>query len=656
MRVTTVFILLGVMAISGVAGAALPKNQKYVPLRASLENESPVETSGDAVLTRGSQRSSLDDPIGVLDTAGTTWYDEQQWTTCGKQIAIDAEGYVHHVWTKGMASGSTQRRIYYNVWSPSTSNFTLPNGNNPIGSRVDNSYKAGYANVAVNAQGVAFPTYHALAAAGEIAHTIVGIDFAPRLGGFVLAEVPFPDDNKIIYPKIACDINGMVQLTATEGLPANFGYYARGIPHFTEGNGDSVQWGEGFLEADSTYFLTRDIATSFRSNKVAMAWLFWDSRESTDWYGVNLFVKTSTDGGNTWGTPINITAYPPIDTNCVHNGGEITVCNADTLRPANDLSVIIDQNDVVHVAFTARGMWYWDEEGTIGPWIHNDKISSIWHWDEQHNEFNIVAERPFGTLSHSPGATQTMCQRPNLAVDTTTGYLYCSYQMYDTTQWSESGYEMADAWVTVSTNGGRTWSAGTNVTNTNAGENAAPGASRSERDISLARFVSGGMIHMQYQLDLDAGTAINSEAEGVATNNPIIYQRIPIDQIPTRPLINPFRILRNDSTGYPRGLDTTASSTDHPTLTPNRFALYQNYPNPFNPTTTIQFDLADESMVSLRIYDVTGREVAALLANERLTAGAHVMEFNGKNLASGVYFYCLETQFDKQTRKMVLMK
>lgn len=656
MRLRTVWIILWVCTLFGLALAKLPKNERLMPQLISSENENPSPVAVQTAPERGPARRSLDDPIGTLDTCGTTWYDEQQYTTMGKQIAVDAMGYVHHVWTKGMANGSVQRRIYYNAWNPATSNFFLPNTTNPIGVRVDNSYKAGYVNLAVDQNGIAYPAYHAIAVQGQTAHTVVGIDYNAHLGGFALGEIPYADDQKIIYPKIACDISGNLQVVATEGLPANFGYYAHGVPSFSEGNGDSVHWEDGFVAADSTYFLTRDIATSFHSNRVAIAWLFWDSRESSDWYGVNLFVKTSTDGGTTWGAPINVTNYPAIDTNCVNNGGAVEICNGDSLRPYTDLSVIFDQNDVLHIAFTARPMFYWDVDGSVGPWIHNNAISSIWHWDEQHQEFNIMAERPYGTLNYSVGKTQSMCHRPNLAIDTTTGYLYCSYQMFDTTQYSESGYEQADAYVTVSTDGGRTWSAGTNVTNTNGGEGAAPGDSRSERDISLAEFVTGGIIHMQYQLDLDAGTAINTEAEGTPTNNPIVYQRIPVSLIPTRPLINPYRTLRNDSTGYPRGLDTTGSAVDLPTLLPGQFALYQNYPNPFNPTTSIQFDLSTETMVSLRIFDVTGREVTSLVHNERMAAGAHVLSFDGSAMASGVYFYRLETPTSSQTRKMVLMK
>jgi len=95
-------------------------------------------------------------------------------------------------------------------------------------------------------------------------------------------------------------------------------------------------------------------------------------------------------------------------------------------------------------------------------------------------------------------------------------------------------------------------------------------------------------------------------------------------------------------------------------IIPTEFSLSQNYPNPFNPTTKIEYGLPLEGAVSLKIFDVTGREVMTLV-NEIQTAGIHAVNFNGVNLASGMYFYRIEVQSvnDKKyefTRRMVLIK
>ena len=77
---------------------------------------------------------------------------------------------------------------------------------------------------------------------------------------------------------------------------------------------------------------------------------------------------------------------------------------------------------------------------------------------------------------------------------------------------------------------------------------------------------------------------------------------------------------------------------------PLAFTLYQNFPNPFNPVTTIAFDLPEQSVVTLKIYDVLGREVAKLINNEVLDDGTQEVEFDGSRFASGVYFYQLTAQ------------
>jgi Secretion system C-terminal sorting domain len=94
--------------------------------------------------------------------------------------------------------------------------------------------------------------------------------------------------------------------------------------------------------------------------------------------------------------------------------------------------------------------------------------------------------------------------------------------------------------------------------------------------------------------------------------------------------------------------------------TPTEYSLQQNYPNPFNPSTKIDFSLASDSKVTLKVYDVLGRQVAELL-NSNLTAGEHTASFNAVNLTSGVYFYKLEAKGVNGNRftsikKMILMK
>lgn len=90
-------------------------------------------------------------------------------------------------------------------------------------------------------------------------------------------------------------------------------------------------------------------------------------------------------------------------------------------------------------------------------------------------------------------------------------------------------------------------------------------------------------------------------------------------------------------------------------VVPSNFSLSQNYPNPFNPTTTIKYQLPITGHVTLKVYDLLGREVATLV-NEEKTPGNYQVKFDGSNLSSGVYFYRMQAGDFTQTKKIVLLK
>jgi hypothetical protein len=91
---------------------------------------------------------------------------------------------------------------------------------------------------------------------------------------------------------------------------------------------------------------------------------------------------------------------------------------------------------------------------------------------------------------------------------------------------------------------------------------------------------------------------------------------------------------------------------------PKVFGLSQNYPNPFNPTTTIEFTIPEDAIVTLRVYNMLGQVVATLADREEFSAGENWVELDGAALATGVYYYRIlvnDGQF-QEVRKMVLMK
>jgi hypothetical protein len=88
---------------------------------------------------------------------------------------------------------------------------------------------------------------------------------------------------------------------------------------------------------------------------------------------------------------------------------------------------------------------------------------------------------------------------------------------------------------------------------------------------------------------------------------------------------------------------------------PLRFQLSDNYPNPFNPSTSIAFSIPSNNFVTLKIYDVIGREVATILS-EKLEAGEYTRQWNAAGFPSGVYFYRLEAGDFVDVKKLVLLK
>lgn len=88
---------------------------------------------------------------------------------------------------------------------------------------------------------------------------------------------------------------------------------------------------------------------------------------------------------------------------------------------------------------------------------------------------------------------------------------------------------------------------------------------------------------------------------------------------------------------------------------PENISLSQNYPNPFNPATTIEYSIPQAGLVTIKIYDILGREVTNLVNEEKL-AGNHKVNFNASGLSSGIYFYKLQAGSYIETKKMLLLK
>lgn len=148
-------------------------------------------------------------------------------------------------------------------------------------------------------------------------------------------------------------------------------------------------------------------------------------------------------------------------------------------------------------------------------------------------------------------------------------------------------------------------------------------------------------------LSTDNGTSWTAEDAGMTFNGYIVYALAVSDgnlfagthgglwRRPLSEMITTVKNIRNDG--------------------PMRFSVSQNYPNPFNPTTVIKYQVAANSLVTLKVYDMLGREVATLV-DGRQTAGYYNVNFDGSRLASGVYLYRLQAETYSETKNFMLLK
>ncbi len=123
-----------------------------------------------------------------------------------------------------------------------------------------------------------------------------------------------------------------------------------------------------------------------------------------------------------------------------------------------------------------------------------------------------------------------------------------------------------------------------------------------------------------------------------------------------------FKVVGGCPKGYAVGnaggvakMVTTTGITNYNSEIPDSYTLGQNFPNPFNPTTNIKFSIPSSGFVTLKIYDMLGKEVSTLV-NEVKSAGNYIVGYNAANIPSGTYFYRLESNGFTETKKMLLLK
>jgi hypothetical protein len=180
---------------------------------------------------------------------------------------------------------------------------------------------------------------------------------------------------------------------------------------------------------------------------------------------------------------------------------------------------------------------------------------------------------------------------------------------------------------------------------------------RSEGETATAENVS---IEVSTTDTLNVNSIIIRNKDQVIDIEP--YQTVEAKQSFTVYTKNPHTTIPLDVKIYSNGYHFWSDDFSIPTALegenqkiPATFLLSQNYPNPFNPSTTIEFSLPKSEFVELKIYNILGKEVATIVSN-KLNQGNHIYQFEGKNLASGIYYYQLVAGDFREVKKMILLR
>jgi hypothetical protein len=313
-----------------------------------------------------------------------------------------------------------------------------------------------------------------------------------------------------------------------------------------------------------------------------------------------IYYKRSTDGGISWGADTRLTnnsfvsAYPSIAV----NGNILHAVWYDNR----------DGNFEIYCKRSTDGGLNWgadtrltnNSSASVFPSVSasGTLVNIVWS-DNRDGNYEIYCKRStddglnWGTDTRITG-NSAFSENPSVSVSGQTVHIV----------WDDNRDGNYEIYFNRSTDGGVNWSADTRLTN-NAGDSKYPSVS-----------VSGSLVNVVW--------CDNTE------NNWEIY-------------------CKRDPAGNPVGITNTNSDI------PKVFSLSQNYPNPFNPTTKISFSIADFGSVSVKVFDITGKEVAVLV-NEELNPGRYNANFDAGNFGSGVYFYKIDAGKFIQTKKMILIK
>jgi len=324
-------------------------------------------------------------------------------------------------------------------------------------------------------------------------------------------------------------------------------------------------------------------------------------------YPAVIKVQTTTNGGNNWNIPFEISPMHTIDgdsSGCYWNldaaykpgtNSPYVVFSAYTNNPSPGAEVYRKSFKICIWNQTLNG----GEPVVLADWRNIPILS---------NEVNFSRLRGFHVNSLA-------LSHPSIGFKQDGSRIFVAYSVMQSDT-NSIGFNYEDVYYQYSDNGGLNWTIPINMTNS---------VNAVEKYPIVPKTFPGNLPPVMYQWDQVPGCqSFNDNA--------------PINRV--------YWVLKKD---------ILVSSSVNEMVLPEKFTIHQNYPNPFNPSTKIRFELPAAGNVSIRIFDILGRDVS-MLVNEFMKPGVYETDFNAADLPSGVYLYKLEAGEFTETRKMILLK